>query len=347
MHIPPLQLGFLDRVLRWAAKRLLSRSDRLLLRLAGAPPVNDRGTSLDLRAHVMAMLDAQVNGVAFEDMTVAQARINVDRAALLVAKEPPAVQATDHSLTDHVRGRLFRPRGTEDVPTPMLVFVHGGGWSVGSLDSHDPLCRRLAAETGRLVWAIDYRRAPEHPFPGPLDDVLAAWRAILDQAADYGGSVSDVVLAGDSAGGNLVAAACLVLRDTQGPLPHRQLLIYPSTNMHCATSTFDHLAMGPFLTRADVLCSVGYYAPPDFTDARASPLLAKHHGGLPPAIIVTAGFDPLRDDGEDYVAALESAGVQVVHIHAANLVHGFMNMDGALPEADLYVSRIIDVLQTG
>ncbi|NCG18576.1 MAG: alpha/beta hydrolase fold domain-containing protein [Rhodobacterales bacterium] len=348
LSVPPPTVSLPDRVLRRASRLILRSPDRVLRKIAGDPPINDRGIQLDLHIHVLGWLDKTVNGSkALATRTVAEARANLDRSIQLVAKASPHVRAQDQQLTPHVRGRIYRKAHDHGTSAPTLVFVHGGGWTLGSLDSHDALCRRLCNETGRLIISVDYRMAPEHPFPTPLNDVLEAWQWVLDNVVSLGGDPNDIVMGGDSAGGNLTAAACLVLRDQGGTLPHRQLLIYPGVDMHCASQSHQLFANGAFLCAGDIRWYLAHYAAPDPDDFRASPKAAERLDGLPPALVITAGFDPLRDEGEWYAEHLQAAGVPVVHLDAATLVHGFVSMDGAISEADRWVRKMIEELNRG
>lgn len=231
--------------------------------------------------------------------------------------------------------RLYRPLGLDDTPQPGLIYVHGGGWVIGSIDTHDKVCRRLAATCGCIVVAMEYRLAPEHPFPAGPEDVIAASRWILDNANSLGLDHTRIGIAGDSAGGSMSAVGCLANRGKPGPHLCCQILIYPGTDNtpegERRLSRIEQAQTPPL--SADAMGSlIGCYLPdPNKAyDWRASPLLAEDHSNLPPALVITGGFDPLRDEGIAYVQRLVEAGVEVMHRHYAGQVHGFIEMGGAL-----------------
>ena len=239
----------------------------------------------------------------------------------------------------HIDGVACRHyRHSTSSSSPVLLFFHGGGWVIGSLDSRDAVCRDLSAGAMCDVISVDYRLAPEHPFPAPLDDTVAAFRALVDEAPGLGLDPQRLANGGDSAGGNLATAACLDLRDSGGPRPWLQVLIYPACDLRLLADSIDEFATGFVLTRESMVWYRGHYTQ-IFDDPRVSVLLADLHD-LPPAIVHTAGFDPLRDEGEAYVARLESAGVQTRHLDAADQIHGFANMEGLLDGARREVDRL-------
>jgi acetyl esterase len=215
------------------------------------------------------------------------------------------------------------------------VYFHGGGWVTGGLDSHDASCRLLAAVSGCLVVAVDYRLAPEHPFPAAVDDALAAYAWVQRHADELGVDRHRVGVMGDSAGGNLAAVVALEMRtgrrvaaeDAVVP-PVAQGLIYPALDARLETDSFHDLGDGYFLSHESMELFRRLYLPDpsDWTDWRASPLLAGDHRGVAPALLITAGFDPLRDDGINYAAVLRAAGVEVDYRCYDDQVHGFMGM---------------------
>jgi acetyl esterase len=224
-----------------------------------------------------------------------------------------------------VRARVY---DTVDRPDrPLLIYFHGGGFVIGDLDSHDTLCRQLALDGGFRVVAVDYRLAPEHPFPAAPLDCIAAARGIVADPKAYSIDPSKVVVAGDSAGGNL---ATVVARDAArngGLNVTLQVLIYPVTEMQRSGGSRDLFAEGYFLTKARMdWFDMHYTGAVDHADERLSPLRFDVPKGLAPAYIVTAGFDPLRDEGKDYADKLEAAGVPVTYINYEDQIHGFFNM---------------------
>lgn len=221
-------------------------------------------------------------------------------------------------------------RAIQAEACPLLVYFHGGGWVMGDLDTHDNLCRLLARKSDALVMAVDYRLAPEHPFPAPFDDAYAAVVWAAENAASVGADPERILVAGDSAGANLAAAVCLAARDRGGPAVHGQVLAYPATDL----ASFDrpsyaHFADGHYLTRRYMEQFRDRYLPrvEDRTDPLASPLLAPDLTGLPPTLVITAGFDVLRDEGEAYAQRLQDAGVPVTASRYDGMVHGFLSMD--------------------
>lgn len=228
-----------------------------------------------------------------------------------------------------VRARVYRPAG--EAPFGCLVLLHGGGWVTGDLDTHDRPARRLANASGCVIVTVDYRRAPEHPFPAPLDDCLEAVRWIHRDAGRLGIDPARIGVGGDSAGGNLAAAACLRARDEGGPGIAFQALLYPVTDAACATPSYSAYRTGYGLRRDTMTWYWNHYlGGADGDDPYASPLRAPDLAGLPPAFVATAEYDPVRDDGELYAARLAEAGVPVVHSRYDGMIHAFLLMDGVL-----------------
>jgi acetyl esterase len=226
--------------------------------------------------------------------------------------------------------RLYRPA---DAPgAPLLVFLHGGGWFLGDLDTHDAMCAHLAVAAGCAVLAVDYRLAPEHPFPAGLDDADAAFRWAIDRARDWGFDPDGVAIGGESAGANLAAALTLRRRARGERQPAFQLLVHPLTDMRFAAGSIDTVD-GPGITR-DFMEQIRAMYLPDAADRvhpEASPFLAESHAGLAPAIVVTAECDPIRDDGEAYALALAGAGVETLVQRLPGLPHGFLFLPIELP----------------
>lgn len=240
-----------------------------------------------------------------------------------------------------IAARVYRPAKT---PAPTIVFFHGGGWVAGSLFTHDRLARTLAVELDAVVVSVDYRQPPETPFPGAYEDCLAATRWAAANIDTLGGDPAQLGVAGDSAGGNLAAAVALGCRNS-GPRLAAQFLIYPATdlsgNYRSETENAKYPsrqgnANGYFLSSDAMRFFAGHYTPgaKDGTDPRASPLRAGDLQGLAPAVVCTAEFDPLRDEGEAYAAALQKAGVGVAYYREPGMVHGYFSMGAASPAAD-------------
>ncbi|SEH16077.1 acetyl esterase [Natronorubrum sediminis] len=231
--------------------------------------------------------------------------------------------------------RIYEPgpseggrNGPEDGDRPLIMYFHGGGWVIGSIDTHDDTCRKLATETGYPVVSVDYRLAPEHPFPAGLTDCYAALEWAVDAAPALGADPERLVLAGDSAGGNLAAATALLSRDRGGPDVAYQLLVYPGTGDVTKTAAYTENGEDYFLTTDDMTWFREHYFEHEIDQGNvyAMPRLANDLSGLPPATVVTAGFDPLRDDGAAYADRLEEAGVPVTYRNYDDMIHGFFGM---------------------
>lgn len=230
-----------------------------------------------------------------------------------------------------IPARVYSPEA--DETPPVVVYYHGGGWVLGGLESHEGTCRALANAAGAVVISVDYRLAPEHPFPAAVDDAWAALRWIADHAGDLGGDPSRLAVAGDSAGGNLAAVVALLARDAGSPALRGQLLVYPATDATMASNSIQANGEGFFLTKADMEWFYGHYAPERPSDWRLSPLSAEDLTGLPPALVLTAEYDPLRDEGEAYGARLAASGVPVEVVRKDGLIHGFFGMVADVDEA--------------
>ncbi len=237
--------------------------------------------------------------------------------------------------------RLYRPLGTQRADVlPVLVYYHGGGWTIGDLDTHDTLCRELANLSGCAVVAVDYRMGPEHRFPAAVDDVLAATRWVRREAGALCLDAGRLAVGGDSAGGNLAAVVAIAARNA-GNLPIAfQLLIYPATDMRCVHPSHTSNGQGYVLTSDTIKYFHDHYItdPKHDLDWRASPLLHPDLSRLPPALVLTAGYDPLRDEGLDYARALTEAGNRAVYVCFERQIHGFITMGRLIDEANAAVA---------
>lgn len=222
--------------------------------------------------------------------------------------------------------RIYTPQGKG--PFPALMFFHGGGWVVGDLDTHDPLCRALTNEARCITVAVDYRRAPEHKFPAAAEDCYAASQWVARNGAAIGATHAQLAVCGDSAGGNLSAAVCLMARARKDLQVGYQLLMYPALDAALQTKSMTEYAQGYLLTRDDMVWFWGHYlrGGEDRSNPYACPSAARDLSGLPPAMIITAEFDPLRDEGEAYAKRLEEAYVPMVLKRYEGMTHGFMSM---------------------
>jgi acetyl esterase len=241
----------------------------------------------------------------------------------------PEVDVVDRTVpgpAGEIPVRVYRPSGAEG-PLGVLVYLHGGGWTIGGLDTHDHPCRTLCAEAGIVVVSVDYRLAPEHPFPAALDDSWAVLEWVAANAAEVGGDPARLAVGGDSGGGNLAAVMSILARDRGGPALRFQLLVYPAVDLRPdAPERFRSRienGEGYVLTSQAMEFFAANYAPDpeQRSDWRISPLLAADHSGLPPALVITAEFDPLRDEGRAYADLLEAAGTPVTHTLYEGTVH--------------------------
>ncbi len=338
----------LERLERRMVRGLMALPDALVRRLAGAPQLNAAGAVLDVRAQLLARLHRVASRPYFAG-TVGEARREYARGLGAVdAPAPAGIVRRELSVAGAVgprRAFLYTPPDARGA-LPTLVYFHGGGFTVGTLEAYDAGCRTIAARAGIAVVSVDYRLAPEHRFPAAADDALAAFRWVAAHAAELGVDPERLAVGGDSAGGNLSAVVCLRARDEGGPRPCFQWLIYPATDMTRALRSHREHAAGPFLDEPMMTWFLAQYLAPsdDHRHPHASPLFAASHASLPPAHVVVAGFDPLRDEGLAYADALRTAGVPVSVQQAPTLVHGFLTMAGALPVARLARDEAIDAL---
>ncbi|MGE0792341.1 MAG: alpha/beta hydrolase [Sandaracinaceae bacterium] len=318
--------------------------------LTGPGPRNDRGARVD--AETWAMLRAlEISGrPTIDELGPDAARREMTRLTALSDLPSEELASVDDRSAPGPGGpiglRRYVPVGARKA-APCLVYFHGGGFVIGDLASHDGLCRFLAARSGATVIAVDYRLAPEHPFPGAVIDAVAAFRWIAAHADELGVDARRLAIGGDSAGGNLAAVVSQQLVDEDGPRPCFQLLIYPATDMRGGTASRQRFAKRYFLTESMIDFFMANYLTDvsQESDVRASPLLRPSLAGLPPAHVIVAGFDPLRDEGEAYARALTEAGVPTSLRAYDGLIHGFMSMGGVIDAARSAIEDIGDELR--
>jgi acetyl esterase len=278
--------------------------------------------------------------------------IERSRLALLMtsglARGCPTVEKLEDRQIDGPGGplriRIYTPQGTG--PFGAALYFHGGGWVLNNVDTHDDLVRRLTAASGCVFVSVDYRLAPEHPYPAAIDDGYAALEWVAHHAAELHVDPARIAVSGDSAGGNIAAVLCLMARDRNGPRVSQQVLIYPITDCDFDRPSYRDNAEGYFLTRAQMQWFWNLYLPDaaQRTEPYASPLRAKSLAGLPPALVLTAEYDPLRDEGEAYAAALQAAGVPVTLHRYDGLIHAFMKRVEVFDAAHDAIARVAAVL---
>ena len=272
-------------------------------------------------------------------------RIYRDTRAVLSPKPPEIAEARLLVFDNSVAVRMYRPVLNETLPA--LMFFHGGGWTIGDLDTHDVVCRQLAIGARCAVFSVDYRLAPEHPFPAAVDDCFFATQHVYKSAAKLKIDPNRIAVGGDSAGGNLAAVVALMARDRGGPRLAYQLLIYPATDQRCEFPSHERNGQGYLLTKEGIHFFRGSYVanPKHRTDWRASPLLAASHANLPPAFVITAGYDPLVDEGKAYAERLAQAGVEVAYKEYSDMVHGFVLFGGVVDAANAAVAECCERLR--
>ncbi|MCP3373080.1 alpha/beta hydrolase [Bradyrhizobium cajani] len=285
---------------------------------------------------------------AYETLTAPEARADYAQARFATTPEPPALARVAELAIPAPHGaipaRLYVPKEPRrhDGLSPALVFFHGGGWVIGDLDSHDVVCRQLAVEGALIVISVDYRLAPEHKFPAAADDAIAATEWIAANARELGIDAARLSIGGDSAGGNLAAVVALAARDGNGPALAGQVLIYPAVDFAMTHGSHSEPETSVLLTHSVIRWFRDHYlnGAADIHDWRASPARAASLIGLPPAYVLTAGADPLRDEGAEYADRLRQAGVSVTTRHYPGQFHGFFTMGKLLPQANIAVREI-------
>lgn len=321
-----------ERAERRAFQALLALPPSLRRAIDRHPRLID-GNRLDPDTNVGLKIMAKLPGGEFDQMAVPDARRALAAQSWMFAGPPIAVRETREVSIDGPGGaipaRLYLPERSAYAsgPVPLLIYFHGGGWVLGDINTHDYGCRYLCANAGVAVLNVDYRLAPEHRFPAAAEDAVAAFRWAHEHAGELGIDPERIAVGGDSAGGNLAAVVAQVTKREGGPMPAFQLLGVPVTQIGAPTRSRDLFATGYFLTKANMIWYEDHYlGDGDRTDVRASPLLADDLDGLPPAYVVVAGFDPLRDEGIAYAEKMRAAGVPVTLRVHTDAVHTMLTM---------------------
>lgn len=337
---PPVHVSAADRIEAFVARALGRLSPRALVRLSGRPPLEIDGQVLDPQLQLALAIRRRRGARGLVEPSIEAGRRRY-RRDMVVHRGPKTAVGAVRELTiaspaGEIPARYYAPPATGDEvgrQAPLLLFLHGGGFVIGDLDTHDEACRILCRHGKLHVLAVDYRLAPEHPFPAALDDVWSAYAWARSHAAHFGADPACIALGGDSAGGTLAAVTAQRAKAEGVPRPAALLLVYPATDRrdterHPSQATFGE---GLFLTNADRDAFTRAYldgTTVSHDDPRVAPLRARDLAGLPPTLVVTAGFDLLRDEGEAYAHALRAAGNRVELRRYASLAHGFINMTG-------------------
>lgn len=333
---------------RLIVRKVLSLPGPVLRLLSGGAAVYRGGRTLDPRLQFLA---AQARGApSMTLMTPEEARRASAQALKVLSGDPEPGVATEYVAIDGpgraIPARAYRPRG-QDPEAPLMVFAHMGGGVIGDIETAHAFCTLLAKAARCPVLSVDYRLAPEHRFPAGLDDVLAAYRFGRDNAQRFGAPPGAAAIGGESMGGNFAAVICHDLKRAGEPQPALQLLVYPCVDVASQTASMTLYAEAFPLGRPLMDWFMGHYLGPgdDPADPRLSPLRQPDLAGLAPALVVTAGFDPLADQGEAYAKALKAAGVPVVYRCYDSLAHGFTAFSGAVPAADVTAREVAGLVR--
>jgi acetyl esterase len=305
-------------------------------------------TVLDPDAAAVYQAFQEAGRPPYETVSPAEARALYLKGRAVTNPEPPELKSARPlaipSPAGSIPARVYTPLKLRQANglAPCLVFFHGGGWVIGDLDSHDVACRKLADEGQLIVISVDYRLAPEHKFPAAVDDAIAATKWIAGNAKPFSIDASRLMVGGDSAGGNLAAVVAIAARDGNGPAIAGQVLIYPAVDFAMTHPSHGEPETSVLLTHSVIRWFRDHYlnGAADVHDWRASPTRARTLTGLPPAYVLTAGADPLRDEGDEYAARLHEAGVTVTHRTFPGQFHGFFTMGKLLQQANIAASEI-------
>jgi acetyl esterase len=305
---------------------------------------------MPLRANAKEFLDqiAAAGMPPLGSASVPETRQAFDGIAAFGGPPPDVARVEDRRIpgpAGDIPVRIYTPKASG--PLPLVAYYHGGGWVIGTLDTHDAACRHLAKQAGAIVVSVDYRLAPEHKFPAAAEDCYAATCWISSHAAALGGDPKRLVVAGDSAGGNLAAVVSLMARDRGTPAIAWQLLVYPVTDSSTDTRSYRENADGYLLTKDAMVWFWDHYLrePGEGADPYAAPLRASSLAHLPPAMVITAEYDPLRDEGEAYARRLREAGVAVKLKRYDGIIHGFFILTGVFDEAHQAIAEAAEEIR--
>lgn len=304
--------------------------------------------TLDPSAAAVIAAFRAANRPPYETMTPVEARAAQALGRPVIQPDPPAIASVEQiviaSDAAQIPARVYKPLtlAQRDGLSAGVIFFHGGGWTIGDLDGYEVVCKSIATEAQMIVVSVDYRLAPEHRFPAAVDDAIAATKWIAENAVRFGIDPNRLIVSGDSAGGNLSAVVAIHSRDHGGPKIAGQALIYPATEAECSHPSHKEEDTSVLLTHPLIKWFYDHYIPnkDDNADWRASPARVKDLSGLPRAYVITAGADPLRDEGDEYAERLRKAGVSVVHSYYPGQFHGFISFGRLLPESSQLIREI-------
>jgi acetyl esterase len=343
--------SLLESIQNSAVAFLVGLPDPVVTLLAGRPQVLD-GQTLDPQLQLLLRILGAAGLPRLETLSPSDARKFFRESATLLQHAPAAMARLFDRTVPGPHGdipvRVYVPK-TGSSPHPVLVYYHGGGWTIGDLETHDSVARAFAERAECIVVSVDYRMGPEDRFPASIDDAVAAFEWVAAHAGEFGGDSSRLAVGGDSAGGNLSAAVAQQTLARGGRVPDFQLLIYPVTDLAEELQSYETFADGFYLTRDGMRWFKGNYCETDEQrlDPRASPLRQVSLAGLPPAFVMTAGYDPLRDEGKAYAQRLLDAGVDVEYRNYDSLIHGFISMAGVIREAGRAFDDAVAALRIG
>jgi acetyl esterase len=306
---------------------------------------------MPLDPQAQALLDqmATLGLPAFDTLTPEQARRQMEMTRAAAPPGEPVHSVEDRAIPGpggEIPVRIYRPEG--NGPLPALVYFHGGGWVIGNIETHDGSCRALTNGAQCVVISVDYRLAPESKFPAAADDSYAATKWVAEHAAELNIDPARIAVGGDSAGGNLAAVVALMAKEQGGPALAYQVLVYPVTDYNLETASYRENAEGYLLSKNSMIWFWDHYlaTPADGKNPHASPMQAADLAGLPPALVITAEFDPLRDEGAAYAERLKQAGVPVVYTLYPGMIHGFFGMSAVLDKAKQAVGEVCGALRS-
>lgn len=328
---------------RLVLRTIFSFPSETVLHAFGQEPVVIQGQRLHPEMQLYLLLRKLKKSPAMGDLPPVESRQVYVQDSLVHGIKIDSIKSQDFLVHEGVKARLYK---SNDEVSPVIIYYHGGGFVIGDLEMFDHVCRYICAETGYKVFAVDYRKAPEYPFPAGIEDGVAGYKWAIERAGELKFDKENVFIAGDSAGACLTTVVTQQLVKERYLLPKKQLLFYPTCDWSQDYQSTELFSEGFFLTKNDFIYFGGHYQNGcDLSDPRISPLRGELQG-LPPAIVVTAGFDPLRDQGDAYADCMKAAGVEVIHIQEEGMIHGFVNLVGFSQHARNVVSNVLSLLKS-